>query len=255
VSALISLLGHTGALVLLSAIAGVLLVLAFSRLSFQSRIKVIKQRIGASLLESVTFRRDIVVALQAHGKTLVRGLAYLAITTPSFLVLAVPCVLLLAQLYPYFGVQPVLPSESLIVGAKLNKPSELFSVRLSSNDAETRILPPVRDKEAGEIWWRVDPKRAGVSELLITTPSSTVTLRAHAGESSEALDTTAERSWLSRVLFPSSIVLTPGFEQVSVSYPDRDYRLFGMSWSWLVLFFVVSLVSGFAAAKMLRIQV
>ena len=57
-------------------------------------------------------------------------------------------------------------------------------------------------------------------------------------------------------MYPGEPPISSGaIESVVIGYPPLDLSLFGWSVNWLVLFFILSLVSGFAFRGVLGVEI
>ena len=104
---------------IVSAIAGVLLMLLFKYTSNQSAIGRVRDSIKAHMLVLKLFKDSIAVTLQAQG-TIFKG-AFLLIfyALRPMLVMILPVSLLLSQLSLFYQARPLLPGEEAIVTMQL----------------------------------------------------------------------------------------------------------------------------------------
>lgn len=236
----------------ISAIAGVFLVFIYGKVSNQRKLREVKRGIGAALFESILFRRDLKVSLGAQLRMLKGAGSYFLLALPPLAILLVPCVLLLAQLQVRYGLRPLHPGESTLLSVTAKEGVDLRDLVVGPPQS-LELSPPVRIPSLHEATWRVQPQVAGSYEL--TLPSLNAALPLEVAGVTPRLRPLTSRAFWDRVLYPSDLALPESLESISVVYPERDYSVLGVSMHWVILFFVVSLISGLGAAKALHIEV
>ncbi len=247
-------------LVALSAVSGVIFLLIYGRCSNQAKLREVKRNIGATLLETVLFRRDFGLCLQAQGRLFGLACRYLFLAVPPIVILAIPGLIILAQLNLRYGVRPLQLGEHALLKVRLERVAEVDRVVLSTSPG-IHATAPVRIRSTGEVVWRLDavaisaPQQvvvrvAGASaelqKLIFTAPTQPVAARAY-----------NVNSWWRWLFYPGETLLDgkQGLTELVVSYPPAQYRLLGYEIHWLVTFLVVSLLSGLVAAKVFRIEI
>jgi hypothetical protein len=240
----------------ISAVFGVLLVLVYGRVSFQSRLRATKRAIAAYVLESVFFRHDLRITLGAQARLLGQGFVYLGLALPPLLVMSVPCVVLLADLNLRYGVRPLRVAEAAILEATVNDGVPLESVSLAV-PPHVAATPPVRDAASRTVSWRVTPDAEGEFDLVMTLGDRGTFSQPLAVGTRDRVTPLTSARWWERLLYPSDREIGTGLPlaRVELAYPDRPLVLFGRSWNWLLLFFLASLASGLAGSRVFRIEV
>src|SRR5690349_10549423 len=94
------------AIVAVSAVFGVLGLVAFKHLSAQKRISAAKEKIKAHLIEIRIYQDDLAIVGKAIGKVLLRNFQYLGLNLGPFVPLSIPFVLVLSQLVVRYGFRP-----------------------------------------------------------------------------------------------------------------------------------------------------
>ncbi len=260
------ILGEAGALVVISIVLGVVLVLIYGKISFQKKVAATKRDITANIMESVLYRHSLSIALTAQLKALGGALKYAGLAIPPLIILALPVLFVLGQLYPVFAVRALKSNEQAIVTAVLKKSasSSIDSLNLTAT-AGTEVLPPVRILSKNELTWRIT---AGAD-----APEKSGSLEFKSGESALlSLPLNAQQIWRgtgyeslsSAWLTGAPVLANPAggdprpadvFESIKVTYPENSIPWLGLHWNWLVLFFVVSLVAGLVAGKIAKIEI
>ncbi len=220
------------------------------------------------------YRHDIGVSLKAQGRMLLYGAWYFIIAIPPLVVLIVPCLFLLAQLNARYGYDPLAPGTPAILSVKVEDPRELYRVQLEASEG-LDVTPPLRIRDESTVLWRIEP-RPGTSvtqgnvklslgdsgklyERSIPLHPSTFAMQTGPRESafSKPIFVMSSVHWWMQLLYPDFSIrpVADQIAEVAVTFPERKISLFGISTHWIVIFLVLSLVSGLAAAKVLRIEV
>ncbi len=247
--------------VAVSIVAGVVLALAYGKLSNQNGLKRVKRYITSGMYESVIFRHDLRLSLGAQARMLLGGLRYVALAIPPILILLIPSILILAQLNSRFGYRPLNPGEKTVVTLKAISDDLLFESELKSS-VGLEISPPVRDLDQRSVTWRIDtpttlsPKAAQLFELSVAGETSAQPI--YIGDRPALIATLTSRSFFDQLLYPGSALpsnLAKDIESISVEYPQAALSLAGLNTNWLALFALISITSGLVASRVFGIEV
>ena len=237
-------------LLFLSVLGGVLLLLCYGKVSNQKAIKRVKRSIMASLSESVLYRQNLRLCLKAQWKMLLGGIKYFAIAIPPILVLMIPCILMLAQMNLRYESNGLIVGEPTLLKVKVEQAEKIDDIDLKYSE-NVDVTPRLRDLENKEVVWRLTPKDetnidvavvvAGTSEeykqiIVVNDPSANVF---------EALLYPGNKR------IPDESVIS----EIVVEYPGVSYKWLGINWHWLVLFLVISIISGLIASKVFGVSV
>ncbi|HXE63697.1 MAG TPA: hypothetical protein VN519_09160 [Bryobacteraceae bacterium] len=196
--------------------------LAVRRFSDRARVRVTVDRIVAHLMELELFLDSPSVILRAQRDLARENLRLLRLVAPASLVPAAIFVLLYPQLDALFGYSPLPVGDRTVVSARVDE------ARLEAPAGfviETPAVHIVRDREVS---WRVRPVGQAAGELTVHVRGGRqISRRIVAG--SGLID-----GW--RLPFNAPVI--------DIRYPRRDY--FGLP--WLLWFFPISLLAGFAGA-------
>ena len=245
-------------LAVFSLLSGVLLLLIYGKISNQSGIRRIKRKISAALLEAVLFRHDLRISLGAQGRMLWYGAVYFAYAVPPILIMMVPCVLLLAQLNLRYNSAGLPPGQAGILRVRLANPNYLDSISLA-NVRGAEVTPRLRIADEQSVLWRVTPRDRD-AELVVKVEANGESHAQRvllAKDRSQPVPAVQLRDWWWGLLYPGERLLPAAspVAEIVFSYPEARYRLFGITWHWVVLFLVLSIVSGLAASKALDVAV
>jgi hypothetical protein len=246
-------------LIAVSVISGIVLLICYGKISQQAKLKAVKRKIYAALLETILYRHDLRTCLRAQGAMLMGGVTYFLLAVPPILILALPCILLLSQLNMHFGFRPLVPGEHAIVEVAVADAEALNTVQLTGS-AGVDVTEPLRVSSEKRAFWRVTIKETG---------DQTVALKM--GDGAEALErplavrgvtpplaSVQSATWYERLLYPNVERLKglpESLQLVGIRYPEPRYSIFGFRLHWVIVFLVISIVSGLIGAKVLRIEV
>lgn len=244
-----------------SLLTGFLMLFIYRKVSNQDGIARVKNRIKAHLLELRLFKNDLGVSLRAQGRILAANLKYIGYAFKPLLVMIVPVMLILIQLNDWFGSRPLAVGESALVKARL---AEGFSpietdLRLEAPGGLVLEAGPLRIEEDREVDWRIRAEAPGVHELVLRWGAGSAVKKVVAGDARLARISTARvRSDVWREISHPGERSLPGdgpLTTVEVRYPERRLDLFGTGVHWLVAYFVLSLVLGFAFKGLFKVTI
>lgn len=242
----------------ISVIAGILLILAYKKISFQAAIAKTKKTIHAALLESIVFRHDTFQCLSAQRRMFLYGGRYLLLAIPPILILAIPSIFLLAELQTRYGYRPVKSGETIIVRAKVKDPKLLNSTVLSV-DPEVEVAGPVRSIKSSELYWRLSSQKTGVYHAIIKVGGvPAISQEIAVGQGVGRLGPEHYYSGWHQLLFPLDItsnVTRDSFSQIQFSYPATELNFLGFEMNWVFVFLIVSMCAGLALSRVLGIEV
>ncbi len=264
-------LGDELALILVSAVFGILALLIFKRISNQRGIKAAKNKIKGHMIEIRLYQDDLGIVARAIGKVLLRNFQYLAYNFGPFLPLAVPFVFIVAQMVVRYGFEPA-PVQTQVSGLLAGRGTTL-AVELDAGRradvAELEVVLPeglvalsplVRAPSRGRAFQEFAAIRPGEYDLVLKLGDSEVVKRFYAGEGTRvrAMQPERVRGVLFAMLWPAEDSLArTGFARVSFTYPESDLGWLPMSGPLgvLVMFVLFSMAFGFALVKPLGIQI
>lgn len=260
VSGFISALESAGpglTLLLISLLSGIVLVFFYGKVSFQNKLRDVKRGIHAALLEVILFRHSPLLSLRAQGRMLIGGLHYLALAIPPILILALPCIFLMAQLQTWYGYESLQPGTTTVVRVSLPETQPLDTVSLSS-DPSVQITGPLRSVADHEVLWRVHPSQAGKFPLnLKISESVSIPSELVVGNPFSRIDTLLSSHLADKLLYPpkvNSALPKSSVDRFEVTYPERSFSVAGYHMHWVVLFLIISLLGGIAGGRFLKVE-
>jgi hypothetical protein len=267
--------GPEFALLVVSAVFGVLALWVFKYISWQRGIKATKDKIKGHLIEIRIYQDDLGIVSKAIGRVLLRNLQYLALNFGPFLPLAVPFTFVVAQLVVRYGFDPVpvtaaQAANALVGEHQLELAGQGLSLEIEGEEAAIESLEVVLPEGlVAGVLGRVPAWGLAVQTLVATAPgaydvvlrtsSGEVTKRLVAGREARTRTMQPERmTGLETLLWPAEDSLAgTGLTRVSFVYPESD-----LGWlpgrgplGVILVFLVASMVVGFAALKPLGVQI
>lgn len=267
----LEVLGQGFALIVVSAVFGVLALIAFKHISWQKGIGLTKDRIKGHMIAIRIYQDDLAIVGKSILKVLGRNLQYLALNFGPFIPLAIPFVFVVAQMVVRYGFEPV-PVQAkpsvLLAGQGTTLRVEMAPGRFEDVAGLEVELPeglvalsrPVRVPARGLAFVEVAAVRPGSYAIGFRLGDGTIeTKRLVAGEQAERwMQPERVRSpWLA-MLWPSEPALPSDspFARIAFQYPESDLGwLPGGPMGVLVVFILASMAFGFLMLKPLGVQI
>jgi len=239
-----------------SLVIGLLMVLLFGYTSDQKAIKVAKDQLKAHLLAVRLFQDQLPVVVGSYGR-IIRGTGrYIRLAFMPLLYVIVPITLLIVQIDRYLGQKPFAPEQAFLV--KATAPGALDSLSLDLPEALKLSAPPLHIPGEYDIMWRVVGDQPGVYDVFDVSGDLIFPTRVVVSGGVERLSPARFRDHFWERLFTSAEPALPGsspVDSIAVNYPSRDIRFAWIGWNWIVLFFVLSMIAGFAFKEILGIEI
>jgi uncharacterized membrane protein (DUF106 family) len=245
----------------ISLLTGLLMLFVYRLASNQAAIHEVKGRIKAHLLELRLYKDNMGVTMKAQGQILGANARYLALNLKPLLVMIIPVVLILAQLNLWFGAQPLTAGRATILKVKLKPDVDVLGTEFAlESPPEIAVeTPPLRLEEPKEVDWRIKPASAGRFELGIRAGGSLYHKEISVGgrRLEKVSPLKVKPSLLDEVLYPGEKPLPRDsrVESIEVIHPAKKLALFGWGLHWLIAYFVLSIIFGFALKKPLRVDI
>jgi hypothetical protein len=234
-------------MLIISAVMGVLLLLAFRYTSNQQAIRRVRETITAELLAAKLFKDDIRVTLRAQGQLVAQSFRLLFYMLRPLAVIIVPMVLFLVQMGVWYEWRPVRPGEKLIVSVELEDTDDLTSVAdppaaSPGLRVETAAL---RIRNSAKVEWRVSAQQEGQHELRVRVGQQELVVPIMTSQTQRRVvrRIPGEGFW-DQVINPGQRALTDGglIHAVEVRYPVRSTPILGLDIHWIVSFFILSTI-------------
>jgi len=243
----------------ISAILGVFLLVIFKYTSNQKAIGRVRDDIKANLLAVKLFKDSISVTFGSQARVFASAFKLLFYAIVPMLVMIVPVCLILAQMDLWYHVRPLqLGNESVTVKLKLNdKFDTLPQVTLEPLPAAQTMIGPVRVFSKKEIFWKIKPIEDEYHTLLFHVGDRQYEKQFAVGEGFMRVSPIRPGPDLSDILLypleepfdPDSVV-----HSISIEYPTRYFLFFGID-SWVIYFFIASIVFAFIFKPFLKVRI
>lgn len=245
-------------LAVVSAVVGVIGLLAFKWTSDQDRLAAVKRRILAAVFEIRLFNDNLPAIFRAQGDILRHNVSYIGLTLKPMLVLLVPLLLVFAQLQFHYGYAGLKPGEPVFLKVALSPTwqSAPGAATSSGRPAVTLEAPAGVKVEAGPVWvpslrelsWRLSASAAGQHDLRLRLGSEELTKSLVSSESVVRRSPFKPKGFLDQVLYPAEKPLAKGsaVEAIYLGYPEASISLLGFEMPWWLLFLIFSFVFAYA---------
>ena len=239
-------------LAVLSALVGVAMLWVFGKTSNQKRMKLVKRKVYASLLELRVFSDEPLISWRAQKSLFAANFRYMGLALMPALWLAAPMLLLLVHLESFYGRAPLTVGREAIVtmgmadGWDARSPAPVVTA-----PAGVEIVsPPVRAEAAREISWRIMPRAPVSGKLVFRVGGAEVARGIEAGAAPRYVAGRNVRSMLATLWEPAQPrVATDAVEWIDVDYPGAETAAFGLRLNWLVWFFALSILAALLLKK------
>jgi uncharacterized membrane protein (DUF106 family) len=249
------------AMAVVSLLTGFLMLLIYRYTSNQEGIRTVKNRIKAHLLELRLYKNDLAVSLRSQGQILGANFKYIGYALKPLLVMILPVILILIQLNDWFGSRPLRVGETALVKVRLAEgygPVET-DLRLEAPAGLALETDPLRIEEDREVDWRLRAEASGEHDLVLRWGGQSAVKKVVVDGGRLARVSTArvranvwrEFSHPGERSLPSSAPIL-SFE---IRYPERRLDLFGMGVHWLVAYFILSIILGFAFKGVFKVEI
>jgi hypothetical protein len=241
----------------ISAVTGVLFLKLFWLFSNQEKIRRAKGQIKAHLLGIVLYRDDMRTSLKLQAKLLNANLKYLTHSLPSLLILFLICIPILGQLNIRYGYRPLAVGEKLILTVQLDNASVLNNISITTADGLKVLTPPLRILKTGEVDWKLQGLKQGRHVVEVSTPRENYTKEIVVGSEENRIFPNRSKSLLSSILYPGDRLLPKRSEltSIKVNYPKHYVKIFSYDFHWLLVFCVVSILTGLSFKRVLKVEI
>jgi len=261
-------------MIFISLLTGFLMLLVFRYTSNQEGIKRTKNKIKAHLLEMRLFPDNMRVSLKAQGNIFLANMKYISHSAKPLLFMIIPVILVLIQVNFWFGYSSLKPGENFWFGYSSLKPGEpvVLEVKLENDynllEVDLHIAPssgilietpPLRIEEENEINWRISPLKKGIYNLEIYIDGQKVSKQVSVAQTSlsKVSPKKLKGSFFDGLFFPleAPIKKSSPVKSIEILYPDKGLPLFGINFHWLIAFFGLSIILGFAFKGVFGVEI
>jgi uncharacterized membrane protein (DUF106 family) len=237
-------------LTVLSVLVGLGMLWVFRKTSDQARIRAIKRKVYAYLLEMRVYGDDPGATWRAQKSLMSANLRYMGLALKPAFWMAVPLAILLIHLEAFYGRAPLEPGRPVVVTASLRNGAEGPAPELQAPPGVTVSAPPVRVVDENQVSWRIVPQTTASSELRFRINGQSIDKEIVAGGSQRFVPGRRVQSAWEAFWHPDEArIASPDLEWVDIAYPAASIPLLGFHINWLVWFLVVSMLAALLLKK------
>lgn len=244
-----------------AALTGILLLLVFKYTSNQRAIKRVRNSINANMLALRLFKESTAVTLKAQGRILWGALRLFVLALVPMAIMTLPVMLVLGQLSLWYQHRPLRVGEDAVLSIKVDpaQVSDTTVVSLDPTNAVEVVAGPARVASKGEWAWNLKAKSPGEHRLRIKIGNESFEKLIAVNDGDELMRTSTLRpswNWLDILLYPMEPPFPPGSQaqSISIDYPSRTSWTHGTD-SWVIYWFVVSMISAICFLKVFKVSV
>jgi uncharacterized membrane protein (DUF106 family) len=245
---------------IISAVAGVIMLLIWRYTSNQSAIADVRRQISAHLLATRLFKDNLAVTFRAQRQILWQALRLMGHSLRPMAVMLVPFVLIMVQIGLRYEFRPFSPGERIRVKATMRSPEATQGVgaRLALPEGITADRnDPCRAPALRTVDWRLAASKPGDWMLVFGEGADQVRMPLRVGGGFVRLSRFRGGAFSDRLLYSAEPSIDPAsaFESIEVYYPARSTPVFGLDVHWLITFFVLSIVFALLAKPVLKVHI
>lgn len=242
----------------IGAITGVVMLVTFKYTSNQSAIKHTRDQIKANLLGLSLFKDNLGVALGMQARLLLGAASLLMLSIVPMLVMIVPTCLILSQLALWYQARPLEKGEQAIVTFHAsNKTTKLEWVQLLESPSFEITKGPVHVSSKQMTCWEIKATEHGQHEMQFTLGEYRMTKQLSVGSGFMPVSEIRPGSaWMDTLLHPREVPFSAEspVDSIVIEYPKRPSWTYG-SHTWLITWFLVSMIAAFAAKPLLHVNI
>lgn len=244
---------------IVSAVAGVLLMLLFKYTSNQGAIGRVRDSIKAHMLVLKLFKDSIAVTLQAQG-TIFKG-AFLLIfyALRPMLVMILPVSLLLSQLSLFYQARPLLLGEEAIVTMQLADDigDDWPDVKVALMDTAAISIDKTIVYGKKQLLWKIRAEVPGISYIIFQVDNESVGKELAIGDGFMRTSIMKPGPKLGDLLlhpWETPFAADSVVQSITIEYPDRISKTSGTDW-WIGYFFVVSMIAAVIFIPIFKVRI
>jgi hypothetical protein len=248
-------------MIAVSLLTGFLMLFIFRYTSNQEGIRRTKNKIKAHLLELRLYKDSLSQQLKSQGNILLANGKYIGYALKPMLVMIIPILLILIQINLWFGARSLAVGEPAILKIKLAEGTDPLQTEIALEPAPGIAVetPPLRIEEDREIDWRIRAEKRGIHLLNFRFGSEAFSKTAAVGQSRIAKISVLKprQGFLNEVLNPGEKPLAKSLpvKSIEVVYPGQKMNFFGWRMHWLIAYFVLSIIFGFAFKGVFKVEI
>ena len=245
-----------------SFITGAIMVGIFKFVSNQDGIRKAKAKVRGYFLEVWLYKHEFSTVMGTIGRILKANLVYMKYAVSPLIVLMIPVIMIMVQLNLHYGFYPLRPGETMLMTVKWEDSAALRDTTLIAEGSKTIKIDgtPVRVISKNEATWRIKAGSPGQDQIKISWNGGEIAKNVVVGRKKVAR-LSNQRSGTGSL---ADAFFNPGEKPVPASstvikitldYPERMIEILGMEMHWIIIFFVLSIVAGFALKGVFKVEI
>ena len=237
-------------LIVASAATGLAMLWVVGRTSNQPGIAAAKRGIQAALFEIRLFNDDLGAVMRALGRVLRENLRYLGYSLVPLAWVALPLLLIVAQLQALYGYEGLAEGAPALVTMQLRQPRVAAGATLVAGGGVTVDTPAVVLPGAAEVVWSVTPSAPGQYTLTARIGSTEVTKSVQVAGGFARRSPFHVSTLMDQLPYPSEPPLPADgpVSGIALPYPEAGLDVLGWRVHWLIVYVVLSMAVAFACA-------
>ena len=245
-------------LAVLSGLAGVAMLWVFGKTSNQARMKQVKKKVYASLLELRVFADEPAVTWRAQKSLFAANLRYMGLALKPALWMIVPMGVLILHMESFYARAPLAVGREAIVTMSMAPgwDARAAAPSLTAPGGIEVAGPPVRVEAEREISWRIVPRADVSGQLVFRAGGQEIAKRIEAGSRQRFVPGKSVRSMLAALWDPSEPrIASDAVEWIDITCPEASVDAFGVRLNWLVWFFGISVIAALLLRKRMGVVI
>jgi uncharacterized membrane protein (DUF106 family) len=252
-----AVLGPVSALVILSAMFGIVALIVIRYCSNQAAVARIKDAIKADMLAVKLFKDELRVMFLAVPRVIASAVKLQVHMVPPLLVMIGPMILVCAQMAAWHEWRALRVDEPAIVTVTLRPDAPTATLDLTPEPTESVTLSHrVRAASINQVSWNARGSLPGRHTLTFVVDGVPITKDlVIADDLTRVSPSRHNGAWVDSLLYPceSPLPAESIVQSVSVAYPPLDSWVYGSTW-WLVWFLVISIVVALLLKPWLKVK-
>jgi hypothetical protein len=221
------------------------------RTSNQSGIAAAKRGIQAALFEIRLFNDNLRAVMRALVRVLWHNLRYLGYSLVPLAWVALPLLLIVAQLQALYGYEGLAVGVPALVRMQLREARAATGASLTAQDGVRVDTPAVVLPGAGEVVWRVTPAMPGEYTLTVRIGGTEVTKSLRVAGGAARRSPFRVSTLTDQLLYPSEppLLADGPVAEIALPYPEPGLSVLGWRLHWLIAYVLLSMAAAFAFAR------
>lgn len=243
---------------IIAALITPILLIAFKYTSNQKAIGRVKNKIKENLLAMRLYKDNIAVILKSQASIFCSAVLLLVHSLRPMLIMIVPVSFLLVQMGLWYQYRPVKPNESIFVAMSLNNSGDQYWPEIKLHeDASIKVAKgPARILSKKMICWEIVGIKGGSHYIKFEIDNQEVTKHLSVGQGFRRISAKRPQDNWAQVLFhpvEKPFESDSPIKSISIEYPSRGSITSGSN-SWVVYFFIASMVIAFILKPLFNVK-